>query len=57
MALDRWVPGVNAVRSTFLDPEAQRFYRDWDDVAARVVPYLRYIAGPEVDDPRLIGRP
>ncbi|MCW2529948.1 MAG: Helix-turn-helix protein [Pseudonocardiales bacterium] len=46
-------PGVNALRAAFLEPEMREFYRDWDEVTARVVPYLRSIAGPDVDDPRL----
>jgi transcriptional regulator with XRE-family HTH domain len=33
-------PGVNALRAAFLEPEMREFYRDWDEVTARVVPYL-----------------
>ena len=47
-------PGMNALRTTFLDPEMREFYEDWDDVTASVVPYLRSIAGPDIDDPRLV---
>jgi transcriptional regulator with XRE-family HTH domain len=46
-------PGVNALRATFLQPEAREFYRDWDEVSANVVPYVRSIAGADIDDPRL----
>jgi hypothetical protein len=51
-------PGVNALRATFLQPAARQFYRDWEGVTADVVPYLRSIAGADIDDPhltRLVG--
>jgi hypothetical protein len=46
-------PGINALRATFLQPEAREFYRNWDEVSANVVPYVRSIAGADIDDPRL----
>jgi transcriptional regulator with XRE-family HTH domain len=45
--------GVNALRATFLDPAARDFYCDWDAVSADVVPYLRSVAGTDLDDSRL----
>jgi transcriptional regulator with XRE-family HTH domain len=47
-------PGVNQLRAAFLEPEMREFHRDWPEMTARVVPYLRAIAGADVDDPRLI---
>jgi len=47
-------PGVNLVRATFLDPEVRRHAGDWDAVAHSAVSRLRALAGPGVDDPRLV---
>jgi len=46
--------GSNPIRATFLEPEMRTFYRDWDDLTAKTVPYLRSVIGAEVDDPRLV---
>jgi transcriptional regulator with XRE-family HTH domain len=47
-------PGRNAILDAFTEPEARELHRDWDEMTARVVPYLRSVAGPDVDDPRLV---
>lgn len=47
-------PGVNLVLATFLDPEVRRLVGDWDTVAHVAVARLRGLAGPDVDDPRLV---
>lgn len=47
-------PGRNAILDAFTEPEMREQHRDWDDMTARIVPYLRSVAGPEVDDPRLV---
>lgn len=43
----------NMARSTFLDPDARTFYRDWPAVAAETVAHLRLYAGRRPDDERL----
>lgn len=43
------------LRLVFLDPDARRFYPDWDRVAVNTVAGLRANAGTDVDDPRLIA--
>jgi transcriptional regulator with XRE-family HTH domain len=47
-------PGVNLVRATFLDPEVRRLVGDWEEVTQSAVARLRALAGPEVDDSRLV---
>jgi transcriptional regulator with XRE-family HTH domain len=47
-------PGRNAILDAFTEPEMRELHQDWDAMTARVVPYLRSIAGPDVDDPRLV---
>jgi transcriptional regulator with XRE-family HTH domain len=47
-------PGRNAILDAFTEPEARELHRDWDEMTARVVPYLRSVAGPDVDDPHLV---
>jgi transcriptional regulator with XRE-family HTH domain len=49
------VPGRNAILDAFTEPEMRELYQDWEAMTARVVPYLRSVAGPDVDDPRLVG--
>jgi transcriptional regulator with XRE-family HTH domain len=49
----RPIQGANTMRMIFLDPAAQEFYADWDDVARDTVAWLRTVAGPDLDDPRL----
>lgn len=46
-------PGVNIVRATFLDPEAQNLRRDWELAAQGAAARLRGLVGADVDDPRL----
>jgi transcriptional regulator with XRE-family HTH domain len=48
-----FAPGVNPLRAAFLEPEMREFYRDWDEMTAKTVAYLRSIIGAGVDDPRL----
>jgi transcriptional regulator with XRE-family HTH domain len=48
-------PGRNAILDAFTEPEMRELHRDWDDMTARIVPYLRSVAGPDADDPRLAG--
>lgn len=49
-----FAPGVNTLRAAFLEPEMRVFYRDWDEMTAKAVPYLRSVLGADVDDPRLV---
>jgi hypothetical protein len=46
-------PGRNAILDAFTEPEMRELHRDWDDMTARIVPYLRSVAGPDADDARL----
>lgn len=46
-------PGHNSILAAFLEPELRALHADWEDMTARIVPYLRSVAGPDVDDPRL----
>jgi transcriptional regulator with XRE-family HTH domain len=48
------VPGRNAILDVFTEPEMRELHQDWEEMTARVVPYLRSVAGPDVDDPRLV---
>jgi transcriptional regulator with XRE-family HTH domain len=48
-----FAPGVNTLRAAFLEPEMRELYRDWDEMTAKTVAYLRSIIGGAVDDPRL----
>ncbi|QOV44672.1 helix-turn-helix transcriptional regulator [Streptomyces chromofuscus] len=47
-------PGRNSILAAFLEPEQRALHSDWEEMTARVVPYLRSVAGPDVDDPRLV---
>ncbi|MEV6054472.1 helix-turn-helix transcriptional regulator [Streptomyces sp. NPDC052107] len=47
-------PGRNGILAAFLEPEMQELHQDWEDMTARVVPYLRSIAGADIEDPRLV---
>jgi hypothetical protein len=49
-----FAPGVNTLRAAFLEPQMRTFYRDWDEMTAKTVAYLRSIAGAGIDDPRLL---
>jgi transcriptional regulator with XRE-family HTH domain len=44
----------NALRAIFLDEGARTLYRDWDQVAAESVAYLRLSAGEDPDDAQLV---
>jgi transcriptional regulator with XRE-family HTH domain len=46
-------PGRNAILDAFTEPEMRELHRGWDDMTARLVPYLRSVAGPDAGDPRL----
>jgi len=48
------VPGRNAILDAFTEPEMRELHEDWEEMTARIVPYLRSVAGADVDDPRLI---
>lgn len=48
-----FAPGVNTLRAAFLEPEMREFYRDWDEMTAKAVAYLRSVIGGAVDDPGL----
>ena len=41
----RFGPGTNTIRSLFLDPEMQTFYRNWDKLTAWAVSWVRAYAG------------
>jgi transcriptional regulator with XRE-family HTH domain len=47
-------PGRNGILAAFLEPEMRELHQDWEDMTARVVPYLRSVAGADIDDPRLV---
>lgn len=47
-------PGRNSMIAAFLDPELRELHTDWEAMTARIVPYLRSVAGADVDDPRLV---
>jgi transcriptional regulator with XRE-family HTH domain len=49
-----FAPGVNSVRAAFLEPELRELYRDWDDMTAKAVAYLRSVIVPVMDDPRVV---
>jgi transcriptional regulator with XRE-family HTH domain len=49
-----FAPRVNTLRAAFLEPQMRTFYRDWDEMTAKAVAYLRSVVGAAVDDPRLI---
>jgi hypothetical protein len=49
-----FAPGVNTLRAAFLEPEMREFYRDWDEMTAKAVAYLRSVIGADVDDPKLV---
>jgi transcriptional regulator with XRE-family HTH domain len=50
-----FVPGVNAIRATFLDPEVRELYgEDWETVTEISVAGLRAIAGADLGDPHLV---
>jgi transcriptional regulator with XRE-family HTH domain len=50
-----FAPGRNAILDAFTEPEMRELHQDWEGMTARNVPYLRSVAGPDVDDPRLVA--
>lgn len=50
-----FAPGTNTLRAAFLEPEMRAFYRDWDEMTAKAVAYLRSLAGSRAADPPLAG--
>ncbi|WP_369223757.1 helix-turn-helix transcriptional regulator [Streptomyces sp. R39] len=47
-------PGHNAILAAFLEPEMRELHQDWEDMTARLVPYLRSVVGADIEDPRLV---
>lgn len=47
-------PGQNGILAAFLEPEMRELHADWEEMTARVVPYLRSIIGADVDETRPI---
>ncbi|MER5181690.1 hypothetical protein ABT009_25585 [Streptomyces sp. NPDC002896] len=47
-------PGHNSILAAFLEPELRELHADWEDMTARIVPYLRSVVGADVEDPRLV---
>ncbi|AOR30162.1 transcriptional regulator [Streptomyces fodineus] len=47
-------PGVNRLRSIFLDPDEQDLYPDWEQTAGGLVAAFRASVGSDVDDPRIV---
>lgn len=47
-------PGHNGILDAFLSPELRELHQDWEAMTARIVPYLRSVAGADTQEPRLI---
>ncbi|MGW7236344.1 helix-turn-helix transcriptional regulator [Streptomyces sp. NPDC054804] len=47
-------PGHNGILDAFLSPELRELHQDWEAMTARIVPYLRSVAGADIQEPRLI---
>ncbi|MEU9475894.1 helix-turn-helix transcriptional regulator [Streptomyces sp. NPDC048191] len=47
-------PGVNRLRSLFLDPIEKELYPDWDQAVRGMVAGFRASVGSDVDDPRIV---
>ncbi|MFG1606463.1 helix-turn-helix domain-containing protein [Actinoplanes sp. NPDC049265] len=47
------LPGVNRLRSLFLDPSSRTWYPAWDHLAAAAIAHLRARAGADTGDERL----
>lgn len=45
---------MNLLWAVFLDPAERDLRRDWEEVTEEGVANLRALAGPDVDDPRLV---
>jgi len=50
-----YAPGVNLLRSAFLDETDKDLRRDWDEATEEGVASLRAHVGSDVDDPRLMA--
>jgi transcriptional regulator with XRE-family HTH domain len=48
-----FAPGANLLRAAFLEPEVREFFRDWDEMTAKIVAHLRSVVGAGIVDPRL----
>jgi transcriptional regulator with XRE-family HTH domain len=48
---DGFTPGSCPLRSTFVDPAARSFFRDWEAATAVMVPFLRAEIGSRANDP------
>jgi transcriptional regulator with XRE-family HTH domain len=46
--------GIRTLISGWPLTEMRELHQDWEEMTARIVPYLRSVAGPDVDDPRLV---
>ena len=50
----QFTPGVNLLRTAFLDPAVRTLYGDqWESLAQSTIAGVRALLGPEVDDPLL----
>jgi transcriptional regulator with XRE-family HTH domain len=50
----QFTPGVNLLRTAFLDPAVRTLYRDqWESLAQSAIAGVRALLGPDVDDPLL----
>lgn len=50
----QFIPGVNLLRTAFLDPAVRTLYGDqWESLAQSIIAGVRALLGPEVDDPLL----
>jgi hypothetical protein len=50
----RFTPGVNLLRTAFLDPAVRTLYGDeWESLAHSTIAGVRALLGPELDDPLL----
>ncbi|MEV6115337.1 helix-turn-helix transcriptional regulator [Streptomyces sp. NPDC052109] len=47
-------PGVNRLRTLFLDPEERELYPDWEQAVRGMVAGFRASVGGDVDDPRIV---
>jgi transcriptional regulator with XRE-family HTH domain len=47
------VPGLNLLRSMFIDPAGRELYGDWERSTADAVAHLRAVGGADTDDVRL----
>jgi transcriptional regulator with XRE-family HTH domain len=47
--------GSNPLKAAFLDPAMRDLYRDWDEMTAKTVAYLRSVIGSDLDDPRTVA--